>query len=220
MASPLLLGDAVGTLRAASSSSSPAAAATAVGSLSLGGEGQGQGVEPHPKADSIDTPAEVEVDEVLRDVVLPGAVERLTKVTESERRIPKNATWSSGMKPREFASRLPKVLGYPREEPREEPRDRISRATSSTPLQGMKGSPTAGVWLTHFLLAAGVGSNIHCVYVCIIWSASTLESKRKIKLCCLLRMASVRIFLCCNVGGVLQVVNRTSSNMKYTYCCR
>ncbi len=89
MASPLLLGDAVGTLRAASSSPAAAAsAATAVGGLSLVGEGQD--VEPDPKRDSYssDTPAGVEVvlevDEVLRDVVLPGAVERLTKVTGSE----------------------------------------------------------------------------------------------------------------------------------------
>lgn len=52
--------------------------------------GEGQDVEPDPKRDSYssDTPAGVEVvlevDEVLRDVVLPGAVERLTKVTGSE----------------------------------------------------------------------------------------------------------------------------------------
>jgi len=65
MASPLLLGDAVGALRAAASS--PAAATTAVRTFSQGGGGHN-----------------VEAGEVLRDVVLPGAVERLKKVTGSE----------------------------------------------------------------------------------------------------------------------------------------
>lgn len=64
LASPLLLGDAVGALRAAACSAKAGTFEVRAAELELGGAAR-LGMEP-----------------TLRDVVLPGAVERLTKVSK------------------------------------------------------------------------------------------------------------------------------------------
>lgn len=73
LASPLLLGDAVGALRAAGGASAVACSAKAGTAAEVRGEGPERNEEEA---------ARVGMDATLRDVVLPGAVERLTKVSK------------------------------------------------------------------------------------------------------------------------------------------
>lgn len=86
MASPLLLGDAVGALlRAASapaSSSSAAAAVAPASSVTAGALEARGGLESVPTAGF----PSGRMGAAVREVILPGAVERLTKVTVQSRR--------------------------------------------------------------------------------------------------------------------------------------